>query len=514
MTMTKMTRRALHALSFALGLIASTIVTSASAQQPTLGGTLNVSLPNDAKSLDPTHQINFTERQPLYLIFNTLVALTKDFSYAPELAERWEFTEGGRRLVMNLRQGVKFHDGTDFDSAAVKWNIEHRLNPATASPSRLLLAEHVASVETDGPHRVIFVLKGPAPTLLGLLAQREGFMISPSAAARLGKEIATKPVGTGPFVFKEWDPGNRLVVEKNPAYWEPGKPYLDRIVFLQTSNTAVGVPRLMTRELDFVAALSPIDVRPLANRPGIQLSRSPGNRWMALQLRIDRPPFDNAKLRQAMAHAIDRKRINDIVMDGKADIAESPTPPGLWWFSPDVQGYAYDPAKARALLAEPGVKPENELVISVSPVAINQQVSQLAQEQLQAVGLNVRIAPVSISDWYPQLLGGAINFLPIRWSQRPDPDGLFTYLYHSKSGHNSSRYISPELDALLDRARGLEDREARRGLYKEAQAVIVRDLPYIYLFHSIEFAAMRDDVRNFVWIPDEIPRFREVWKSR
>lgn len=499
--------------AFALGLLwgAKPVVAQ---EKPVYGGTLNVSLPNDAKSLDPTYQINFTERQPLYLIFNTLVALTPDFSYAPELAERWELTDSGRKLVLHLRKGIKFHDGTSFDSAAVKWNLEHRLDPAVASPSRQLLAEHIEGIETDGPDRVVLRLKGPAPTLLGMLAQREGFMISPTAASKLGKDIGTKPVGTGPFIFKEWDPGNRLVVEKNPNYWEAGKPYLDRIVFLQTSNPVVGVPRLMTRELDFVAALTPIDVRPLQGRSGIKLLRSPGNRWMALQMRIDKPPFNNLKLRQAMAYAIDRKRIDDIVMDGKADIAESPTPPGLWWFEPSITGYPYDPAKARALLAEPGVMPNTELVLSVSPVAINQQVSQLAQEQLQAVGLKVRIEPVSVSDWYPQLLKGAINFLPIRWSQRPDPDGLFTYLYHSKSGHNSSQYFSAELDSLLDRARALEDRNARKELYRTAQAMMVHDLPYIYLFHSIEFAAMRDEVKNYVWIPDEIPRFREVWKTR
>ncbi len=338
--------------------------------------------------------------------------------------------------------------------------------------------------------------------------------ISPAAAAKYGKDLGTNPVGTGPFIFKEWEPGSRLVVDKNPSYWESGKPYLDRIVFLQTSNPVVGVPRLLTRELDFVAALTPIDIRPLEGRPGLRLIRSPGNRWMALRMRIDRPPFDNLRLRQAMAHALDRKRIVDIVMSGKADVANGPTPPGLWWFDPDLRGYPYDPAKARALLAEAGVSPDLELTLSTNPVAINQQVSQLAQEQLRAIGLKVRIEPVSISDWYPQLLNGAINFLPIRWSHRPDPDGLLTYLYHSKSAHNSSHYINPELDAMLERARGLGDRDARRDTYKTAQTMIVRDLPYIYLFHSIEFAAMRDEVRNYVWIPDEIPRFREVWKAR
>ena len=116
-------------------------------------------------------------------------------------------------------------------------------------------------------------------------------------------------------------------------------------------------------------------------------------------------------------------------------------------------------------------------------------------------------------DCYPQLISGSINFLPIRWTQRPDPDGLFTYLFHSKSAANTSRYVNPEVDRLLDEARALADQNVRAKLYKEAQGHMTRDLPYIPLFFSLEFAAMRDNVRNFVWIADEIPRFREVWKA-
>ena len=154
-----------------------------------------------------------------------------------------------------------------------------------------------------------------------------------------------------------------------------------------------------------------------------------------------------------------------------------------------------------------------DLPLSVQPVQLYQQISQLAQEQLKLIGLKVNIQPVSVSDWYPQLISGAINFLPIRWTQRPDPDGLFTYLFHSKSAANTSRYVNPEVDRLLDEARGLADQNVRARLYREAQGHMTRDLPYIPLFFSLEFAAMRDNVRNFVWIADEIPRFREVWKA-
>jgi len=482
-------------------------------EMPQRGGTLTVAMQNDAKSLDPTFQINFSERQPLYLIYNTLVGLNPDFSIKPELAERWETAPDGRSLTLFLRSGVKFHDGTPFDAATAKWNLARRMDPKVNSPSRQQLTEVVEAVEAPNATTLVLRLKSAAPSLLGLLAQREGFMISIASAEKFGDNLGQNPVGTGPFVFKAWTPAQQIVVERNPDYWEPGKPYLDRIVFMLISNAALGIPRLHTREVDFVGALTPVDIRPLESESGISLSQSPGSRWLALQMRIDRPPFDNPKLRQAIAHAIDRKRMVDIVMNGKATIAEGFTPPGLWWFDETLKSYPYDPDKAKALIEEIGPAARVDLPLSVQPVQLYQQISQLAQEQLKSVGLKVNIQPVSVSDWYPQLINGAINFLPIRWTQRPDPDGLFTYLFHSKSAANTSRYFNPEVDRLLDEARGLADQKVRARLYNEAQGHMTRDLPYIPLFFSLEFAAMRNNVRNYVWVADEIPRFREVWKA-
>jgi peptide/nickel transport system substrate-binding protein len=481
-------------------------------ETPRSGGTLTVALQNDAKSLDPTFQINFSERQPLYMIYNTLVGLNADFSFKPELAERWETAADGKTLTLHLREGVKFHDGTPFNSAAVKWNIERRLDDKVSSPSRSQLVDIIASVEIPTDTTVIINMKDPSPSLLGMLGQREGFMISPTAVQKFGEDFGRNPVGTGPFVFKNWTPGQRIVVEKNTSYWEQGKPYLDSVEFMLISNAAVAIPRLITKEVDFVSALSPIDVRVLKQQKGIALAPSPGSRWLALQMIVDRPPFNNAKLRQAMAHAIDRKRLIEVVTNGQAKIAEGFTPPGLWWFDPGLESYSYDPDKAKALIAEIGDSAKAELILTTQPVPIYQQISQLAQEQFKAVGLNVKIQPVSVNDWYPQLVQGQINFLPIRWTQRPDPDGLFTYLFHSKSSGNTSRYKNEDVDRILDRARAITGQQDRQILYKEAQGHMTRDLPYIPLFFSIEYAAMRENVRNFAWVADEIPRFREVWK--
>lgn len=480
--------------------------------KPVAGGTLRVAFTSDTKTLDPTFSVNFSERQPLYLIYNTLLSLNPDASIGPELAERWEILGGGKRLVLHLRKGVVFHDGTPFDAAAVKTNIDMRLDPAVSSPLRPQLSLIVDNVQVNDPATVTLNLKSPSPALLGMLAQREGFMASPAAMRKYGKDFGTHPVGTGPFVFKEWIQGNSLTVEKNPHYWEPGKPYLDRIVLSDTSNPIVAMQRLRTGEVDYISALSPIDIRPIEKQPGIVLDPGPASRWYALQWQIDRPPFNNPLVRQAVAHAIDRKRMVEILMNGKVPISDSIAPPGTWWFDPSVHSYPYDPAKAKALLAQAGVT-NLSVGLSTPQIMLLQQINQLVQEQLKAVGITVRLDPIAQSDWYPRVSQGLINFTPMRWAQRPDPDGLFPLLFGSTGAQNSTKYKNPEVDRLLEVARNSADQSERKAAYGQIEAIVTRDLPYVPLFFSLEYAAMRTNVHNHVWLPDEIPRFRNMWKS-
>ncbi len=510
-----MLSRILRALTIGvLAMAGGALTHHAFAETPQRGGTLTIGFASDTKTLDPVFSIEFTERQVLYLIFDTLVRLDPDFSIRPELATSWEVRNGGTRLVLHLRQGVKFQDGTAFDASAVKWNIDRRMNPDVKSPQKSGLDSVLASVDVVDPATVAFNLKQPFPGLLGMLGQREGFMVSPTAVQKEGADFGAKPIGTGAFLFKEWVRGNHITVERNPDYWDHGKPYLDRVVFQDIAGSVVGVQRLITGEVDFVSELSPQDVRQIEGRSDIRLDPDPIGRWISLQWQVDKPPFNNAALRQAIAHAIDRKRMVDILMGGKAQIAEGATPKGLWWFDPELKSYDYDPAKAKELLAKAGYPNGLDLTLSAPTVTLFQQLDQLVQEQLKAIGINVTLEPVPVSDWYSRIVEQKINFTPERWSQRPDPDGLFYILFHSKGYANSTKYNNPELDALLDKARALTDPEARKPLYKQAQEIMTRDLPYVPLFFSLEYAAMRSNVQGYVWIADEIPRFRDVWKSK
>ena len=509
MTMRFMRRREALA-GLACGMMASG---NARAQAPTRGGTLTVGLANDAKTYDPIFSVQFTERYVLYLAFDTLVRYGPDFSIRPELAESWETSADGKRIVFTLRQGVTFQDGTPFDAAAVKWNIDQRLDEKVNSPQRQLLSPIVASVDVVDPHRVAFNLVTPSPVLFSLLGERVGFMVSPTAWQQRGPAFGSRPIGTGAFVLKEWTRGGRVVLDRNATYWRPGLPYLDRIVVQDLAGSIIGVQRLLTGEIDYVDQLTPADVLPIEKRSGIAMSPITVGRWYFLQWHVNEPPFDNPKLRQAFAHAIDRARLNEITMRGQGTVADGPTPPGLWWYDAGLKPYPHDPARAKALLVEAGYPNGFEYVLSTPQITVFQQINQLLQEQLGAVGIKVRLQQVAASEWYARVVSGATNLTPTRWTQRADPDGLLYILFHSKGFANTMKYRNERVDALLDEARTVYDMATREKAYAEAQQLIIDDLPMVPLLFGAEYAALREQVNGFEWIPDEIPRFRDLWKA-
>lgn len=492
------------------GMLASA---GARAQAPTRGGTLTVGLANDAKTYDPIFSVQFTERYVLYLAFDTLVRYGPDFAIRPELAESWETTADGKRIAFTLRQGVTFQDGTPFDAAAVKWNIDQRMDEKVGSPQRQLLTPIVASVDVVDPYHVAFNLVTPSPVLFSLLGERVGFMVSPTAWQQRGPGFGSQPVGTGAFVLKEWTRGSRVVLERNPNYWQAGLPYLDRIVVQDLAGSIIGVQRLLTDEIDYMDQLTPADVLPIEKRPGIVLKPITVGRWYFLQWHVNEPPFDNPKLRQAFAHAIDRARLNEITMRGQGTVSDGPTPAGLWWYDPELKSYPHDPSRAKALLAEAGYAGGFEYVLSTPQVTVFQQINQLLQEQLGAVGIKVQLQPVAASEWYARVVSGTTNLTPTRWTQRADPDGLLYILFHSKGFANTMKYRNEQVDALLDEARNVYDTATRKQRYVEAQRLIVNDLPMVPLIFGAEYAALRAQLEGFEWIPDEIPRFRDVWKA-
>lgn len=485
----------------------------AEAEKPVRGGTLNVGFADDVKTLDPIFSVQWSERQILFLIYDTLLAIAPDFSLQPALVKSWENQDDGKKVILRLQEGVKFHDGTDFNAEAVKWNLMRRKDETVKSPQRSQLAV-IESIDTPDANTVVLNLKESFPPLLSALADRAGLMASPTASEKSGDDFGSKPVGTGPFVLNEWVRGSHVKLDRNDAYWDKDLPYLDHIVLSDISNAVIGLQRLMTGEIDFVAQLSPQDVRLIENNPDIKLDPIARGQWYSLQWHWDEAPFNNPKLRQAIAHAIDRDKINQILWAGTGTVSNSPTPPGLWWSPDATDGHVYDVEKAKALLAESGVPVGTEIVLSAPTDNLLRQLNQLVSEQIEAIGLKVKLEPVAQSEWYARVVDRKENFTPMRWTQRADPDGLLYILFHSKGYANSTGYQNEEVDRLLDEARSIPDPAQRKLLYDRVHALLLEDLPYVPLAFAAEFVAMNKNVHGFEWIPDLIPRYRAMWKSQ
>lgn len=479
---------------------------------PKQGGTLNVAIQNDSKTLDPTFSFQWAERQILFLIYNTLLATGLDFSIQPELARTWQAERDGHRYVFQLQAGVKFQDGTEFDAAAVKWNIERRLDPKVNSTQRPQLEPIIESVEVIGPHAVAMNLRSPYPPLLAALADRAGFMVSPAAAQKYGDDFGRNPVGTGAFLFESWQQGVGVTLKRNPAYWEAGLPHWDKVVFSDVANTNLGIQRLLANEADYVDTLSADDLRQIRRNDRLRVEKSKIGRWYTLQYHYDKPPFNDIRLRKAIAYAIDRDRINALTMGGQATISNGPIPEGVWWSSPDTIVYNHDPAKAKELLKEAGIAPGTKLTLSAPENAVLRKLVQLVVEQLGEVGLDVRLEPVAQSEWYARVVQKAINFTPMRWTQLADPDGMIYVLLDSHGYANTTGYHNADVDRLLEAARQTLDQDKRKAMYAEAKEKVMQDLPYIPIYFSAEYAAIEKSVGGFAWNPDMIPRFRGTWR--
>ncbi|MFC3644571.1 ABC transporter substrate-binding protein [Aquibium oceanicum] len=508
-----MNRRQLMSAVSALILTAS-MSTGVLAQEskPVEGGTLNIGFISDVRTLDPIQSTQWTERQILFLIFDTLVEIEPDFSLKPRLAKSWEFSDGGKKLVLKLQEGVKFHDGSPFNAEAVKWNLDTRRDPDGTSSQKKQLDAIEDVVATD-EHTVTITMKMPYPPLLALLADRAGLMVSPAAAKEFGEDLGSNPVGTGPFTLDKWTRGSRIDLQKNPEFWQDGLPHLDAVTFNDIPTNVVGIQRMSVGELDFISQLDPLDARLASASPDIEMVKSKSGLWYSLQWRWDVEPYNNPELRKAVAYGLNRERLNQIVWDSKGTVSNGVTPDGLWWTPSELATYEYDLEKARQIVKDAGLE-GTTLTLAAPSGDTLRRISELAKEDLDATGLKVELAPVPQSEYYAKTVAGEIRFTPMRWTQRADPDGLIQYLFASKGGANSSGYNNEQVDSWIEEARVSTDQAARKELYDKIQLQISEDMPYMPIGFSAEFYAMRKAVGGFTPMPDEIPRFRYMWKSQ
>lgn len=420
------------------------------------------------------------------VLFDGLVARDRSFHFMPALAESWEQTDP-LTLVFHLRKGVRFSDGRMLTARDVVWTINSMRNGTVISPKAATYAS-VASVEARDAQTVIFHLKTPDNFLLTNLST--GAMgIVPEGS---GRDFWRHPVGTGPFRFESQQIDQDVVVERNPLSWA-GVPKIERVRF------AV-VPDAITESLELekgsgdvaVNSLPPDALAELARRPNLEVDDTDGTEIQYLTFNVRDPVLKDARVRQAVACAINRELIIQTLLRGRAKPAASLLPPTHWAWTGDGPRYVYDPARAERLLEAAGYKRgpggvRLHLTMKTSTDAGTRLLAAVLQQQLAQVGIALEIRSFEFATFYSDVTHGAFQMYSLRWIGGNEQPDIFSYAFSTArippKGANRGHYSNPRLDALLDDAAASEDMNRRRADYLEAQQILARDLPAVNLWY-------------------------------
>jgi peptide/nickel transport system substrate-binding protein len=488
-------------------------VPEAWAQAPKKGGTLRVGFYVEAATMDPHLSGSKVDRQVYHNVFEPLVTLDNKLGIKPGLAESWTQPDN-KTLVFKLRRGVKFHDGTDFNAEAAKFNFV-RMKTETKSVRKNELA-NVDSVDVVDPYTIKLNLKKPDAALLATLTDRAGMMISPKVVQERGTELErnAKGAGTGPFEFVEWVKDDHLLIKRNDNYWnKQGGPYLDRIRYRPIPDDTVKLQSLQAGEIDVMDYVQPRDVAAVKADKNVVVLDVPSLADFAYQLNFGRPPFNVKALRQAVAYAIDLEQIVKGVWLNVGVPANGPIPPTSWAYDRSIAPIKRDLAKAKAKLAEGGKPGGFEFTVTTNNLPINVQEAEVMQAQLAEVGIKMKVSLVDAGTLISS--GNAKNYemISFQWSGRPDPDGNIYQFYKTSPGIslNWSGISNPQLDALLEKTREVSSQAERKKLYGEVTKILQDELPMLFIVHPIEPKAFSPRVQNYDPVPDGMMRFKDVW---
>ncbi|HEU5193234.1 MAG TPA: ABC transporter substrate-binding protein [Methylomirabilota bacterium] len=483
------------------------------AQAPKKGGTLRVGFYVEAATMDPHLSGSKVDRQIYHNIFEPIVTLDNKLGIKPGLAESWTQPDN-KTLIFKLRRGVKFHDGTDFNAEAAKFNF-NRMKTEPKSVRKNELA-NVDTVDVVDSHTIKLNLKKPDAALLATLTDRAGMMVSPKQIQERGAELErnAKGAGTGAFEFVEWVKDDHLLIKRNDNYWnKQGGPYLDRVRYRPIPDDTVKLQSLQAGEIDVMDYVQPRDVAGVKADKNVVVLDVPSLADFAYQLNHTRPPFNVKALRQAVAAALDLEQIVKGVWLNVGVPANGPIPPTSWAYDKSIAPIKRDLAKAKAKLAEGGKPGGFEFTVTTNNLPINIQEAEVMQAQLAEAGIQMKVKLVDGGTLISN--GNAKNFemISYQWSGRPDPDGNVYQFYKTSPGTslNWSGISNPKLDALLDQTREVSAQAERKKLYSEVIKILHDELPMIFIVHPIEPKAFSPKVQGYDPVPDGMMRFKDVW---
>jgi len=494
----------------------TTATQATSAGAPKKGGAIKAELDSDIANLDPMPSSLLVDRQVLYNIYDSLVAIDKDLKIIPSLAESWQ-TPDPKTYIFKLRQGVKYHDGTDFNADSVKWNIERYLTDKNSRRGPEIGS--IQTVEVVDPYTVKFNLKAAFAPLLANLVDRAGMMVSQKAAEAGGVDFSRKPVGagTGAFTFVEWVKDDHITLARNPNYWKKDAsgtqlPYLDKVTIRPIVDETVALTNVKTGDIDIGYVVPAKDYASVKAGKELVLQETPGLGYNSVVLNAAAEPFNKKEFRQAFAEALDRDQIIKTVYFGVGQTAYGPIPPPSWAFDASLKPYAANVAKAKEYL-KAGGKPDgftfDMKITAGSPTTT--QLAQLMKDQVAKAGMTMNLIQLDFPTLIADQQAGKFGASLAGWSGRIDPDGNIYNQLHTGAAGNDSKYSNPQADDLMEKARVATDQGQRKESYQQLQKTIVDDAPIVYYRFPLSYMLSRPNVQGMQLYADQIMRFESGW---
>ncbi|MFJ7669354.1 ABC transporter substrate-binding protein [Lysinibacillus sp. NPDC097195] len=477
----------------------------------------------DSTALDPATVTEGESFKVTVNLYETLINFgDKDVTLQPGLAKSWDASPDGLTYTFQLEEGVKFHDGSDFNAEAVVKNFERWKAGADKFPyfmSQFTMdgEQVIESITAEGDNTVVFKLKQPQAPFLKNLAMSPFAIASPKAFEANDDALIDNPVGTGPFKFVKWVRNDSITIEKNPDYRIAGLPKLDKVIFRSYPENSARLNALNNGEVDVADGLSPSDKESIEANADLQLIERPSMNVGYLGLTVTRAPFDNVKVRQAVNYAIDKQALVDAFYEGLAEPAKNPMPPVIAGYNDDIAGYAYDPEKAKALLKEAGYDGK-EIELWAMPVPRpympdGQKIAEAIQKNLADVGMPSKIVSFEWATYLEKAQNGEADAFLLGWTgDNGDADNfLYTLLDADNIGSNNYTYYDNEkLHDIFVAAQTEVDETKRTELYKQAQVIISEDAPWVPLAHSIPILAASAKVTNYLAHPTGSDRLEGV----
>jgi peptide/nickel transport system substrate-binding protein len=468
----------------------------AAAQTPKRGGTLVVGMSQDLPGLDPHPSTSTITYQVLSLVYQGLVDFDRDLKIKPVLAESWKVSPDGKQWTFALRKGVKFHNGRPLTASDVKFSLDRILDPKTAARGKGALSI-IESVQVVDPQTVRVHLTRASGAFLSRIAGTYQAILPPEAV----QGPAFKPIGTGPFQLTEWKTNERVELKRFDGYWEAGLPYLDALTLKPVPDGTVRLTALKTGDAGFIQLIpleSLAELQAAPSKDYVISTVKGGGGFSAIILNSRKPPFNDVRVRRAVALATDKKEVGLGVWRGFAQPVNQWMPPGTPWFF-NVPDRKVDVEQAKKLLAEAGIAKGTKLTHTVGQVANLVPAAQVFQAQLTRIGIDLQL---EVLDWPAYIKRQrAMDFTSTNTNFFPkvDPDDAYYRYFHSKGGANelSGGYANPAADKLLEEGEATIDPAKRAEAYRRLVELLEDEVPVVTTGLGDAAVGWRTPVKGF-----------------